>query len=167
LRGGEALVLPTAALVVGLFLAPARAELWAHLYLIAVLAIGLAATVALLRAEQPEGGPSAFEAALRRPEHEPSRLPELARAEREVTLAAASAFDLHYRLRPALREAAGGLLAARRGIDLDLQPDRARALLGEEAWQLVRPDREPPHDRHAPGIGAAELGRVLGALEAI
>jgi hypothetical protein len=167
LRAGEALVLPTAGLVVGLVLAPGRAELWAHLYLVAVLAIALAAVVSLLREGQPAAAGSAFEAALRRDERPPERLPELARLEREVTLAASSSFDVHYRLRPIVREIAGGLLAARRGVMLDQEPDRARALLGEDAWALVQPDLEPPRDRYGPGIQAAGLERVLTALEAL
>ena len=110
---------------------------------------------------------SSFDAALRREQRPQERLPELARLEREVTLAASSSFDRHYRLRPIAREIAGGLLAARRGVVLDQEPERSRALLGEETWSLVRPDLEPPHDRYGPGIQAAELGRVLAALEAL
>ena len=44
-----------------------------------------------------------------------------------MTLGTASAYDLHYRLRPTLREIAAGLLADRRGIGLDGEPERARA----------------------------------------
>jgi hypothetical protein len=167
LRVGEAVLLPTAGLIVGLVLAPGRAELWAHLYLIALLAIALATVVSVLRGTQPPAGDSSFDAALRREQRPQERLPELARLEREVTLAASSSFDRHYRLRPIAREIAGGLLAARRGVVLDQEPDRSRALLGEETWSLVRPDLEPPHDRYGPGIQAAELGRVLAALEAL
>jgi hypothetical protein len=167
LRAGEALVLPTIGLVAALVVAPGRAELWGHLYLVCLLGIALVTTVGLLRADEPEPAPSAFDAALRRREREAVRLPELARLEREVTLAAASAFDLHYRLRPILREVAGGLLFARRGIDLDQQPDRARAVLGDEAWRLVEPGRPPPGDRHGPGVPPEELARVIERLEAI
>jgi hypothetical protein len=164
-RAGEALLLPTAGLAAGLVLAPGRAELWAHLYLVALLAIALAAVVSLLHEAQPASAGSSFEAALRREERPHERLPELARLEREVTLAASSSFDVHYRLRPIAREIAGGLLAARRGVVLDQEPDRARALLGEDAWALVRPGLEPPRDRYGPGIHPAELDRALTALE--
>ena len=34
-------------------------------------------------------------------------------------------------------------------------------------WELLRPDREPPRDRNAPGIGTDELGRVVSVLERI
>jgi hypothetical protein len=167
LRAAQALLLPTAGLALGLALAPGRAELWGHLYLVAVLAIALATVVGLLRAEDPERPASPFDAALRRDEPRLERLPELARLEREVTLAASSSFDVHFRLRPLLREVAAGLLAARRGVWLDEEPAKARALLGEDAWELVRPGREPPRDRYGPGIDAARLERVLRSLETV
>jgi hypothetical protein len=167
LRAGEALLLPTAGLITGLVLAPARAELWVHLYLVAVLAIALAAVVGIMRGTVPVAEASSFDAALRHEELPQERLPELARLEREVTLAASSSFDVHYRLRPIAREIAGGLLAARRGVLLDQEPEKARTLLGEETWALVRPDLEPPRDRYGPGIRPAELARALAALEAL
>ncbi len=84
-----------------------------------------------------------------------------------MTLGASSSYDLHYRLRPTLRETAAGLLAVRRGITLDREPERARAALGEETWQLVRRDREPPEDRVARGLDAVRLRAVVESLEAL
>ena len=37
----------------------------------------------------------------------------------------------------------------------------------DQAWELLRPDREPPRERNAPGIGTEELGRVASVLERI
>ena len=79
----------------------------------------------------------------------------------------ASAFDLHHRLRPTLRETAAGLLAARRGIDLDAHPEAARAALGEDAWEIVRADRPAPTDRTARGADLASVDRAIAALEAL
>jgi hypothetical protein len=70
-------------------------------------------------------------------------------------------------LRPTLREAALTLLAAGRGVSLDRQPERARQLLGEETWELVRADREPPRDPRGPGLDRARLERVLTSLESL
>jgi hypothetical protein len=78
-----------------------------------------------------------------------------------------TAFDLHYRLRPALRRTAGELLAARRGIDLDGDPGAARRVLGEDAWEIVRGDREAPRDRFAPGVDLASLDSAVSSLETI
>ena len=104
---------------------------------------------------------SQFEHALSRNESEPSRPAELVRIEREITLGTSSAGHLHTRLLPLLREAA----AARLGIDLELRPDRARAVLGEETWELVRPDRPEPHDRNAPGLPIRRVRAVVESLE--
>jgi hypothetical protein len=95
------------------------------------------------------------------------RLPELERTERAVLLAASNAFDVHYRLRPILREIAAQRLATRRGLTLDRETAAARAVVGEETWELVRPDRQPPELRFGPGVAAPELGRVVDALERI
>jgi len=166
LRIAEAVLLPTAALAATLLLAPGRAELAVHVYVLVLLAAGLAITVAAISAAHASA-PSAFDSALRRPHPRPERLPELVRLEREAALAQSSAFDLHYRLRPVLREIAAGLLAWRHGVDLDRDSGRARRLLGTETWQLVRPDRPPPLDRLGPGIDAAALDRVVASLEAL
>jgi hypothetical protein len=110
---------------------------------------------------------SAFDDA-RTPRREAAEpLPELARVEREVTLGAATAFDLHFRLRPRIREVAASRLADRRGIDLERRPDAARDALDDAVWELVRPDREPPRDRHGPGLGLPGLRAVLEGLDRI
>ena len=167
IRALEVMVLPTAALVGVLLLAPGRAELAVHVYVLVLLAAGLGAVVGAIAGSQDAEEPSGFDAALRRTEDAPERLAELARLEREAALARSSSFDVHYRLRPVLREIASGLLAVRRGVDLDRQPERASALLGAETWELVKPDREPPLDRSGPGIDTPALRRVVESLEAL
>ena len=58
---------------------------------------------------------------------EPARIAELDRLEREVALATSRDFDLHYRLRPVLREIADvAARAARRRARLR-EPSRPRA----------------------------------------
>src|SRR5204862_2527145 len=91
-------------------------------------------------------------------------LAELARTEREVALATGTAFDVHYRLRPLLREVAAHRLATRRGIDLDAGGEQVRALLGWVGWEICRPSRERPDDHFAP---APRLAQVRDAREAI
>jgi hypothetical protein len=167
LRIAEAVLLPSTALAVTLVLAPGRAELAIHVYVLVLLAAGLALTVAAISSAHASGSPSGFDLALRRRRARTERLPELARLEREAALAQSSAFDLHYRLRPVLREIAAGLLAWGHGVDLDRDRERASELLGAETWQLVRPDRPPPHDRLGPGIDADALHRVVASLESL
>ena len=95
------------------------------------------------------------------------RPPELVRTEREITLGTSSAGHLDQRLLPMLREAAAVRLASRRSIDLERRPEQARRLLGDDVWELLRPDRPPPVDRLAPGISLARLRAVVDALERI
>ena len=166
-RLARLLALLTVAAVALLFAFAGRRELVIHVYVLALAAIGLFQLVAAVRAASPRAGASAFDAALRSRARREERLPELAQLEREVTLGMATAFDLHYRLRPSLRRIAGELLASRRGTSLDGQPARARSVLGEETWELVRVDRRPPDNRYAPGIGVERLGTVVAALERI
>jgi hypothetical protein len=142
---------------------PARAGLVAHVWLVLVLAVALAVSLERLRAALPAGR-SPFDAAFAPVRRPPARPASLARAEREVTLATGTAFDVHFRLRPALRRVAEGLLLAR-GVDLDTRPDRAQALLGDETWGVVRPDRPAPADRAAPGLPAVAIGRIVADLE--
>lgn len=135
---------------------------------VAVLAAALLALVLALRRSLGNSEPSPFEEALRGPRRRsPERVQQLAQLEREVGLGIANAFDLHHRLRPTLRETADGLLAARRGIDLGTQAERARGALGEDAWEIVRDDRPAPDDRVARGVELASLDRVISALEAL
>jgi hypothetical protein len=167
LRPAQLPVLLTLLLVVLLVVVSGRAGLIVRVYLLLVAAIGLFHLVRMVRTAFPAAGPSRFDAALRRRPQRQERLPELARVEREVTLGMATAFDLHYRLRPSLRRSASELLAARRGIDIDRDPEAARRALGEDAWEIVRGDREPPDDRFGPGIKPAALGRVVASLESL
>jgi hypothetical protein len=85
------------------------------------------------------------------------RLPELERTEREVTLASATAYDLHLRLLPHLREIAQCRL------------ERSGKTSGPDTlgrwWELLRPDRPEPDDRFAPGIEPAVLRALVSDLE--
>lgn len=157
----------TLALAGTLVVLPGRAEVVLRLYLLALAAFALGTLLLRLRAALPERGVSPVDAALRRRPPARQRIPELERLEREVTLGMATAFDLHFRLRPTLRRIASELLRARRGIDLDGNPDAARRALGDETWELVREDREPPVDRFARGLDLASLRNVVASLEAL
>jgi len=84
-------------------------------------------------------------------------LQELERTQREVTLATATAYDLHVRLLPHLREIAQCRL------------ERSGKTSGPDTlgrwWDLLRPDRPEPDDRFAPGIKQAELRALVSDLE--
>jgi hypothetical protein len=91
----------------------------------------------------------------------------LVQIEHETALGVAGSFGLHFRLRPRLRAIAAGLLMSRRRIRLDEDTALARAALGDETWELLRPDRRPPEDRLGRGVPRAQLLRTIDALERI
>lgn len=133
-----------------------------------VLAFGgllLLALVRVAHAAAGAAGQSAYELALRRQAGRIERPAELEKLEREVVLAAGNAFDVHARLRPLLRQIAEHRLESRRGLRLDDGAPGTRSLLGENLWELVRPDREPPDDRSGPGLPLDRLRAHLTALE--
>lgn len=136
-------------------------------YLLFVGALALLLLVRAAREALPAGSRSGFEQALRPARAAPARPESLAALEREVLLSVETAFYFHSRVRPALREIAAHRLSTRRGIDLDGDRDAARALLGPVAWELVRPDLEPPADRLGPGRPLSELNAALDAIEGI
>jgi predicted amidohydrolase len=155
----------TVVFVVALLVFPAHAGLAGHIYIVLLAAIALGRLVQVIRRTHPPMRRSAFDAALRKRPRTYERPDELQKIEREVALGAATAFDLHYRLRPSLRGIADELLAARRGIDLEANPAAARRELGEEAWEIVRPDREPPIVRFGAGVDVGSLRTAVAALE--
>jgi hypothetical protein len=156
-----AAALATAGLLVAIVAAPSRQELSIGIYLGAIAALALIALVARISVAFPRASAPVAPLQLR-----PEWVAQLESVDRLLVAAEGSAADLHERLRPVLREVAATRLR-RRGIALDREPERARVLLGERAWEIVRPDREPPADPYARGSSEAELREVVGALEAI
>jgi hypothetical protein len=157
------LILPVAAFAFVLAFVPGRAGLAIRIFALVLCGMGVVLMVAVLRRAFPPADP------LRPPERhrkEPRSVPEtLVRMEARTALGVAGAFDLHFRLRPRLRRLADELLASRRGIALDAEPERAKEALGDETWEVVRADRPAPTDRLARGIPIPELKRVVESLE--
>jgi hypothetical protein len=155
-------VLATLAVLAVAALAPGRVELGLRVYALLLCALALALALAALRRAYPRTRtlrPHARPAAERRPA-------SLDRLEHLVSLGSAGAFDLHHRLLPRLRALAAGLLLARRRVAL-ADAGAARDVLGDETWQLVRPDRPPPEDRLARGLPLADLERAVASLERV
>jgi hypothetical protein len=161
------MVLATIAYAVARVGEPGRRALWLDIYLLVLGAIAVFAAVLITREAFPLDRGSALAAALKREPRAPLRPHELERLEREVTLGTSSAFDLHYRLRPILREVAEQRVADRHGLRLDRGGGEVEAALGEELWELVRPDRKPPERRWAGGIDEEAVRRAVERLEAL
>jgi hypothetical protein len=166
LTWGFLTVLATGALVLARFAQPGRFALELDVYILVVGGFALLEVVLATREAYPRAPRSALAEALDRKPPEPLRPPELERLERELTLGASTAFDLHYRLRPTLREIAGERLAAR-GLRLDGGGAAVEEALGAELWELVDPDRKPPLKRFAAGISPPAARRVIERLEAL
>jgi hypothetical protein len=118
-----------------------------------------------LRALPPRS--TAFERALRARRPRAPRLRELERIEHDVIQGAANPLDLHRRLRPLLRQIAAHRLAVRHGVALDADDGHARRVLGNEAWALLRPDRELPDERRGPRLGVHEIEAIVTRLETL
>jgi len=157
------LVLPALGLAFALVFMPGRAGLAIRIFALVLCGTGLVLMVAALRRSFPRATP--LRSMSRRARVVRDTPDTLAQLESRTALAAAGAFDLHYRLRPRLRGLAVELLASRRGIALDSEPEPARRLLGEVTWGLVREDRPPPEDRLARGIAIRDLAGVVESLE--
>ena len=87
--------------------------------------------------------------------------------ETALELGIADATHAHRRLLPLLRAAATARLASRRGVELDRRPEAAEALLGEDVWELLRPDRPAPADRHGPGVPREQVAAAIERVESL
>jgi hypothetical protein len=128
-----------------------------HVYVFLVGGLLMLGLVAAAGDSVPRRARSQLDRALSESAHGERRLPEIERTEREVTLATASAYDLHFRLLPHLREIAQCRLE-RSG------KSPTPETLGRW-WELLRPDRPEPDDRFAPGIKQSELRALVNDLE--
>ena len=155
------------ALVVALQTMPVRHGVIVQVWLLICGAVILLRLVAATRAPALDSEPSSFDRALRSVPPPPERPPELARLEREVYLGMTGQFFLHRRLRPTLREIAEQRLRDCRGVELDSGNADVLAALGEDGWELLRPDRKEHWNPDAAGIRLPELERVVAALERI
>jgi hypothetical protein len=131
--------------------------LLAEIALVVLAGIAVATCVALLPAAQRSRRRRAVAPAPPRPQ-------QLLALERLVTTAGPSAVSVHAYLRPLLIEIVSRRLAAR-GQTLDRMPEAVgREVLGDRLWDIVRPGRPFPEDRHGPGVSARELGVMLEVI---
>ena len=154
-----------AGLAVGLLAAvvfsPGGPERAVEVYVFVVALVAVAALLFRIARALPRVDPAPSE----RPSR-PNPVGQLESIQRKLDRAEASRFELHRGLRPIVREIAAARLACH-GVGLDRQPARARALLGEHAWELARPDREEPWGRLERGCSQDELRTIVDALEAV
>ncbi len=132
--------------------------LLAEITLVVIAAVGVAVCFWLL----PKGPSTSWQRASARAQSRPD---QLVRLERLVVTSGATAIEAHAYLRPVLAEIASERLAAR-GQTLKAMPDSVgKTLLGEPLWEIVRPDRPFPENRHGPGVSQTDLRAMLDVLE--
>jgi hypothetical protein len=136
---------------------PSARNVTLHAYVFTVGALVMLGIVAAAGDAVPRRRRSELDAALAEASRRERPLPEVERLQREVTLATASAYDLHVRLVPHLRQIAQARLQ-RSGRELS--PESAGRW-----WDLLQPDRPAPDDRFAPGISRADLRDLVADLE--
>lgn len=133
-------------------------RLLAEIALVVVAALGVAVCVRLLP------GLAAKRARADKPPP-PSRPKQLVTLERLVSNAETSTVHVHAYLRPLLAEIASHRLAAR-GQPLARMPEAVRGeILGEQLWDIVRPERPFPEDRYGPGVSSCDLSAMVEVLE--
>jgi hypothetical protein len=155
----------TAALVILLALRPLSTSRALAIWVVLVAAMALLLLVRHSR--EGRGARTRFEAALRRAPAATPQPVELLRVERDLELGIAGAAHAHHRLLPILREAAAARLGSHHGIELERRPDAARELLGDDVWDLLRPDRPEPRDRFDPGVPRERIAAVIERVEAL
>jgi hypothetical protein len=155
----------TVALVVLLALRPLSTSRALGIWVVIVAALALLLLVRHSR--DGERHVTRFEAALRDRKPAPAEPVELLRMDRELELGIANATSAYNRLLPLLRAAAEARLASRHGIELERRPDAAQALLGEEAWEWLRPDRPEPVDRFGRGVPRDRVAALIERVESL
>lgn len=126
---------------------------------------------------------SAFDTVGRREALAATRIDDLLETEAVLLDAEWSRSGMQHRLRPLVRQIARARLIDRYQIDLEIQPDEARRILGEELWALAGPapktteaasPGEPSADasvevkrRRQPGISREKVRRTIELLEAL
>ena len=155
------------ALVTLLALPPLSTSRALAIWVVIVTGIVLIALIRHSSARSWPEPPRRFEQALRTPSPAAAQTAEFLRMERELDLGVAGAAHAHRRLLPLLRAAAAARLASRHGIELERRPDAARAMLGDDVWELLRPDRPEPEDRHGPGVPREQVAAAIEAVESL
>jgi hypothetical protein len=155
-------VLGTIPLVVVLILFPGEASRALDVYVVFLGALLLLALVRIAPGERDED-----RRLPRRDDTPTDRIVELDRLERDVVLATGSELEQHVRINPLLHDVVEDRLWRSRGIALDESPERAREILGDELYELVKPGRPDPAARYFRGLDLKGLNRVLDRIEAI
>ena len=160
-------IVATVVLIVLLALPPLSTSRALAIWVVLLAGLVLVAVAGHSRERGRPAHAARFEEALRTRKPKDSEPVELLRMERELLLGIAEADHAHRQLLPLLRGAAAARLSSRHGFELEQRPEAARALLGEDAWELLRPDRPAPENRHGPGVPRERIAAVIERVESL
>ena len=137
---------------------------------LAIIVVGVVALAMLVRrlgrrVRRRSGSP--FEAALAPSKESIPVLDEFESIRRTVDAARYSALDVHFMLRPLLRELAASRLRVRRGFELDAQPVLAAEVLGSAAFAFLQEGRPARLNYRRPAMSLQEIDRIVKGLESI
>jgi hypothetical protein len=154
----------TVALVIALMLTGVAHGLVLLAYLIFLVALLLAMLIGRLRRVLPLA--VEFRRMRPLPAVPETHVEQFETVKRWVAIARYSRSDLYFRLQAPVRDIVAARLSRSHGVDLEREPDRAAAILGQgRAWELVRPDYSSGSDRSAPGWSEHEVEQLVDELE--
>lgn len=161
----------TLALLVSLAVGDPERSISVRVWLVAVGAVVVRRLVAAIGGHRLAGRSDAFDALVGAPGPRPQPEPPqgLKEATRLLELGSGTAADLHFRVRPVLREVAAQRLATHHGLALDDPRDAAAvvARCGPVLWDLVRAERPTPADRGAPALDPGVVVDLVQTLETL
>ena len=131
-------LLATLVLVLVLDLGAKRRGLVVAVYLDVLCALALVGVASSVRGSLPAARELHRNRARKRVERL-ERPQQLAWLERQVGDAREAGFELPAQFRPFVRSIAAAALARRHGVLLERDPERARELVTERVWELIRP----------------------------
>jgi hypothetical protein len=162
------LAVATVAMMTVIATIPRYRERALQVFLVVAGAVAIRLLVVAVVDATSRPGPFAFDRALVPPPPRELSVPsEPERIRFEVGAATRRSMELHHQLRRRLRRLAADRLAAGHGVDLDGDPDAARRILGDETWDLLRPDRVAPEDRFGPGMPVEGVSRIVATVEGL
>jgi hypothetical protein len=150
----------TAALLLVVDLGARRRGLAVEVYLDILCGLLLVGLVTAVRTRLPAAR-ELHRCRIPRPTRKPVRPQQLEWLERQVGDTRDAGYELPAQFRLFVRNIAAAALTRRHGIVIEQDPERARAIVGDRVWQLIRPD--DPSTRLPPG-GFQALVADLEAL---
>ncbi len=165
-RAARLVIVATVVLAIAFALTGVANGLALLVYVLFLAAVLLALMVGRLRAVLPPAADFRKMPAKASPAE--THVEQFETVKRWVVIASHGQSDLFFQLRPLVRDIVAARLSRNYSINLEREPDRAAAILGDgRAWQLVRPDWRTSAERSAPGWTEHELEQLVEELESL